>query len=145
MPPSAAVRGMKRSLIRSNDVFSADAIAAPPTALTVTDGLPPPPVPEFIPVPLRYRKDGWTPERQRRYVAALAETGHLGKAARAVGMTEQSAGKLRRRPGAASFAAACMAAYRAPRRRWMLARLAATDPRQFERFKSFFPLGSGNL
>ncbi len=89
---------------------------------------------DFDPVPVRRRRDGWTPERQRRYVAALFETGHGGKAARAVGMTEQGAAKLRRRPDAASFARACEAAYRAARRRWAPARLASTSRRFAERF-----------
>lgn len=89
---------------------------------------------EFDPVPVRRRRDGWTPERQRRYVAALFETGHGGKAARAVGMTEQGAAKLRRRPDAVSFARACEAAYRAARRRWAPARLASTSRRFAERF-----------
>jgi hypothetical protein len=89
---------------------------------------------QFTPVPVRRRRDGWTLERQRRYVAALFETGHKGKAARAVGMTEQSAAKLLRRPDAASFARACEAAYFAARRRWALARLASTSRRFAERF-----------
>jgi len=130
--------------IRSTDV-SGEAVASPSKGQHLLRGLPPPIVPEFTPVPLRYRKDGWTPERQRLYVAALAATGHFGKAARAVGMTEQSAGKLRRRPGAASFDAACIAAYRGARRRRLWARFAAASPRQAERFRTFFPLGSGNL
>ena len=79
----------------------------------------------FTPVPLRYRHDGWTPERQRLYVIALARTGHAGKAARAVGMTEQSAAKLRRRPEAAAFDALCNSAYRFARRRWATVRLEA--------------------
>jgi len=90
--------------------------------------------PDFDPVPLRHRRDGWTPERQRRYVIALFETGHMGKAARAVGMTEQSAARLRRRPDAACFARACEAAYGAARRRWAQARLASTCRRFAERF-----------
>lgn len=49
---------------------------------------------EFTPVPVRARHDGWTPERQRLYVAALAETGHGGKAAARVGMSEQSTRRL---------------------------------------------------
>ena len=56
------------------------------------------------------RHDGWTPERQRRFVALLAELGGVAAAARAVGMTPQSANRLRRRAGAESFAAACDAA-----------------------------------
>ena len=133
---------MDRDSIRPPDAASADAFGPPFAPATPPGPAPPFAVPEFTPVPLRYRKDGWTPERQRNYVVALAETGHLGKAARAVGMTEQSAGKLRRRPGAASFDAACMAAYLGARRRWTMARLAAASPRHAERFRSFFPLGS---
>ena len=95
---------------------------------------------QFEPVPFRHRRDGWTPERQRRYVAALFETGHMGKAARAVGMTEQSAGKLRRRPDAASFARACEAACRAARRRWAQARLAATGRSRAGRFGCSSPM-----
>ncbi|MEA3011959.1 MAG: hypothetical protein QOD42_504 [Sphingomonadales bacterium] len=87
---------------------------------------------DFDPVPVRARRDGWTPERQRRYLVALLETGHGGKAARAVGMTEQGAARLRRRPDAASFAGSCVAACRAARRRWARARL--TSGRGAERF-----------
>jgi hypothetical protein len=93
----------------------------------------------FTPVPVRRRSDGWTPERQRLYVIALFETGHLGKAARAVGMTEQGAARLRRRPDAASFAHACHAAYSAARRRWAMARLASTSPKFAGRFDFSFP------
>ena len=97
---------------------------------------------DFTPVPVRYRNDGWTPGRQRRYVVALFETGHLGKAARAVGMTEQSAARLRRRPDAIPFDRACAAAYASARRRWALARLASTSPRLAERFGYSLPQGS---
>ena len=61
-------------------------------------------VPPFVPVPLRARVDGWTPERQARFVGMLAETGSAAEAARCVGMGRESAWRLRRRPGAASFA-----------------------------------------
>lgn len=76
-------------------------------------------LPAFTPVPLRARSDGWTPERQLHYVAALAGGARMAAAARAVGMTEQSASRLRTRPGAESFARACTAAWRlgAPHRR----------------------------
>ena len=73
----------------------------------------------FTPVPLRYRRDGWTPERQRAYVAILRRTGLAGEAARAVGMTQRSARRLRRRPEAAAFDAACADAHGAARARWM--------------------------
>jgi len=98
--------------------------------------------PDFTPVPVRYRKDGWTPERQLLYVAVLARTGHAGKAASAVGLTEQSAAKLRRRPDAASFDAACTAAFLGARRRWAQARLASRRGRGVGRFGIYSPLGS---
>jgi hypothetical protein len=62
--------------------------------------------PEFTPVPLgRVRHDGWTPERQRRFLMALAAMGTVDSAARAVGMSRISAYKLKAREGAESFAA----------------------------------------
>lgn len=71
--------------------------------------LPTPP-PEFTPVPLRARRDGWTPERQFGYLVMLAECGHHGRAAKAVGMSQQSAARLRRRPEAEAFDRLCSAA-----------------------------------
>ncbi|HYE27946.1 MAG TPA: hypothetical protein VEA61_06915 [Allosphingosinicella sp.] len=71
-----------------------------------------PPAPEFDPVPLRRRVDGWTPERQRAYVEHLAETLCPETAAALVGMSAESARQLRRRPGAEGFNAACDAALR---------------------------------
>jgi hypothetical protein len=64
-------------------------------------------LPAFTPVPLsRSRRDGWTAERQRAFIAALAERGVVGAAARSVGMGATSAYNLRRRAGAESFAQA---------------------------------------
>ncbi|MGK6355267.1 hypothetical protein ACMGDH_08560 [Sphingomonas sp. DT-207] len=61
----------------------------------------------FTPVPLgRIQHNGWSPQRQRNFIAALAAMGSVLHAARAVGMTKQSAYNLRSRPGAESFAAA---------------------------------------
>ncbi|HYE29197.1 MAG TPA: hypothetical protein VEA61_13335 [Allosphingosinicella sp.] len=94
---------------------------------------------------MRHRRDGWTPERQRRYVALLAATGHAGKAARGVEMTEQSAARLRRRPDAASFGRACELAVQSARRRWREARLAAARASPPRRFGFFNPLGSRTL
>jgi len=99
----------------------------------------------FTPVRLRHRRDGWTPERQRRYVALLAATGHAGQAAQAVGMTEQSAARLRRRPDAASFARACEFALQSARRRWREARLGSSRPAHAERFGFSKPRGSRTL
>ena len=52
-------------------------------------------VPPFLPVPLRARADGWTPERQARFIGLLAETGSVAEAARRVGMGRESAWRLR--------------------------------------------------
>ncbi len=71
-------------------------------------------VPAFIPVSLRGRRDGWTPERQANFLGALAVSGLVGEAARHVGMSRESAYRLRRRPGAESFAAAWDSALGAP-------------------------------
>lgn len=63
--------------------------------------------PKFTPVPLtRIRHDGWTPERQKKFLIALSVTGTVDSAAKAVGMSRISAYNLRDRPGAESFAAA---------------------------------------
>ena len=61
-------------------------------------------VPPFLPVPLRARADGWTAERQARFIGLLAETGSVAEAARRVGMSRESAHRLRRHPRAGSFA-----------------------------------------
>jgi hypothetical protein len=79
----------------------------------------------FAPVPGRARKDGWTEERQRRFVDLLAAGAGPSEAAAAVGMTKQSAFALRRRAGAEGFAAA-----------WDFARArrsGARRPRGYER------------
>jgi hypothetical protein len=64
-------------------------------------------IPHFTPVPLaRSRKDGWTPARQRIFLAALATTGLVSRAAKAAEMGVTSAYNLRKRKGAESFVAA---------------------------------------
>lgn len=61
----------------------------------------------FTPVPTAStRHDGWTPERQRRFITALAAMGVVAAAARAVGKSATAAYKLRDRPHAADFAGA---------------------------------------
>ncbi len=61
----------------------------------------------FTPVPLaRKRANGWSAERQRRFVLALSVMGAVGTAARAVGMGRASAYRLRERSGAEGFAEA---------------------------------------
>ena len=71
----------------------------------------------FEPVPVRPRRDGWTPEKQRAFIEALADTGLVREAAARVGMTEQSASRLRRRADARAFDIAWEAAARANARR----------------------------
>jgi hypothetical protein len=68
--------------------------------------------PDFDPVRLRARHDGWTPEKQREFIETLADTGMVREAAARVGMTEQSASRLRRRADAAAFDVAWEAALR---------------------------------
>lgn len=75
-------------------------------------------LPWFEPVPLaRSRKDGWTPARQRIFLAALLTTGLVSRAAKAAGMGTTSAYNLRKRKGAESFAAAWDQVERAARER----------------------------
>jgi hypothetical protein len=58
---------------------------------------------DFGPVPVKYRHDGWVPERQRAFIEALADGGCVDRAARAVGMSRNSAYALRRRGDAQAF------------------------------------------
>ena len=52
---------------------------------------------------LRARTDGWTPERQRLFVEALADCGSVTEAAERAGMSKQAAYNLRRHPDAVAF------------------------------------------
>ncbi|MCC6927090.1 hypothetical protein [Novosphingobium sp.] len=61
-------------------------------------------------VPLRQRDDGWTAQRQRDFLEALAACGSVSKAALNVGMSRESAYALRRRADARGFAQAWDAA-----------------------------------
>lgn len=60
----------------------------------------------FTPVVSRRRQGGWTAARQRAFIAALQDGVSVRAAARCVGLSVQSAYKLRERPDADSFAAA---------------------------------------
>ncbi|WP_374407790.1 hypothetical protein [Pelagerythrobacter sp.] len=82
---------------------------------------PPPPrrprprrIPAFHPVPLVPRADGWTPARQAAFIGYLAETRSVLAACRKVSMGRESAYRLRKRHGAAGFAAAWDAALGKP-------------------------------
>lgn len=74
-------------------------------------------VPAFYPVPVRSRHDGWTDNKQAGFLGLLAETGSVLAACELVGMSRNSAYKLRRLPGAESFAAAWDAALGKPIRK----------------------------
>jgi hypothetical protein len=64
----------------------------------------------WVPVRRRPRLDGWTEEKQRRFIEALADTGLVSHAAKAVGMSRESANRLRRSPHGAAFSQAWDAA-----------------------------------
>ena len=64
----------------------------------------------FTPVPVRPRHDGWTHDRQEAFIEALAQTGCVEDAARAVGMSVSSAYALKCRADAQPFRLAWEAA-----------------------------------
>jgi hypothetical protein len=80
-------------------------------ALPPAEDAPPRDLLDFDTVPLRYREDGLTPEKQRAYVEALADTGVAREAAARVGLSEQAINRVRRRSDARSFDRACEAAH----------------------------------
>lgn len=76
--------------------------------------------PVFIPVSMqRSRHDGWTPERQMRFIEVLSVTGQVSTACRAVGISRKSAYKLLERPGAEGFARAWWVALKTGRQRML--------------------------
>ena len=86
-----------------------------PAAAPVPEGAPPPDGYDpadyrWVPVRRRPRLDGWTEEKQRRFIEVLADTGLVSVAARAVGMSRESAYRLRRSAHGAAFARAWDAA-----------------------------------
>ena len=115
-----------RSATAAASVDQPEAAAAPPTsppappaqpsALIIEEDSCAPPQPydpadyRWVPVRRRARYDGWTEEKQRRFIEALADTGQVGLAATAVGMSREAAYKMRRQPHAAAFAKAWDAA-----------------------------------
>jgi hypothetical protein len=62
---------------------------------------------DFEPVPRRPRSDGWNPEVQRAFVAALAITGSERQAAAVVGRAQFGVSQLRKAERNESFLAAC--------------------------------------
>jgi hypothetical protein len=66
----------------------------------------------LLPAPQDERHDGWTPERQAVFLRELAATHCVSTAARAVGMSRQSAYKLRHRLQGEPFDIAWSCAFR---------------------------------
>jgi hypothetical protein len=62
--------------------------------------------PESRSRPRNIRRDGWTAERQLGFLAALSQTSNVTRAAHAVGMSRESAYRLRARDPHGLFAAA---------------------------------------
>ena len=54
----------------------------------------------------RIRRDGWTTDRQVKFIIALHKTRSVARAAAAAGMSRESAYRLRDRPGHSDFARA---------------------------------------
>lgn len=77
-----------------------------PASVGPTDAL------DFAPAPLRERQDGWTADRQRAFVTAIADSGCISQACRVVGVSPQSAYRLRHHPKGKAFAIAWDAALR---------------------------------
>ena len=62
---------------------------------------------DFTPVPRKTaRSDGWTPERQRAFIAALSATGSKRRAALAIGMSPYGVDQMLKHKAAGSFRAA---------------------------------------
>ena len=57
----------------------------------------------FDPVQLRVRRDGWTADKQIRFIEALAGSKCVDEACRQVGMSDTSAYRLRNRPCGGPF------------------------------------------
>ena len=91
-------------------------------------------LPAFHPLPCA-RHDGWTAARQADFIGMLVETRSVAKAARAVAMGRESAYRLRRRAGAAGFAAAWDTALGVAHDAVDLASTKATGLAPYERMK----------
>lgn len=87
------------------EILPPDGIDPPPTSSSFAPDLPPDLV--FTPVPRRAkRSNGLTPERQRIFIAMLAQCGSVQTACKAVGCSTHAVYHLRNSAGAESFAAA---------------------------------------
>ena len=78
--------------------------------MTTTKHEPQTPALAFTPVPIRHRRDGWTPDKQTGFIEALSQCGCVDEACARVAMGRASAYALRARMDAGSFRAAWDAA-----------------------------------
>ena len=92
---------------------------------------------DWVPVLKKRRKDGWSPDRQRAFIEALADSGSVATAAQRVGMSVSTAYRLRRSPGAEAFDRAWSAAIDAASKKLLDAAferaLVGTDEPVFDR------------
>lgn len=92
---------------------------------------------DWVPVLKKRRKDGWSPDKQRAFIEALADSGSVATAAMSVDMSESSAYRLRRSPGAEAFDRAWSAAIDAASKKLLDAAferaLVGTDEPVFDR------------
>jgi hypothetical protein len=89
----------------SDKIAMDESLRLPPRLAAILEDLPLEEL-AFTPVPVRPRSDGWTPARKLAFIFRLALLGGVAAAAKAVGMSRESAYRLRGHPRAASFAAA---------------------------------------
>lgn len=71
---------------------------------SASDPDPAPQLADYQPAQLRPRHDGWTAERQRRFLTVLAETGSISMACARAGVSSRSAYRLRAHSQGAAFA-----------------------------------------
>ena len=92
---------------------------------------------DWVPVLKKRRKDGWSPDKQRAFIEELADSGSVVTAAMSVNMSESSAYRLRRAPGAEAFDRAWGAAIDAASKKLLDAAferaLVGTDEPVFDR------------
>jgi hypothetical protein len=96
------------------------------------------------PKPNKIRRDGWTAERQLRFLDTLVRTRSVTRAARAAGMSRESAYRLRRRKDNSLFAAAWDRALEghklgslSPRRRGSTGQISRANPPKVTKWKKW--------
>jgi hypothetical protein len=109
-PPAFVETSANRSAAAETAASTANALATTDDAETPTPIHYDPAEYRWVPVRRRPRTDGWTEEKQRRFIEVLADTGRVSLAAKAVGMSRQAAYELKRSAEGAAFSRAWDAA-----------------------------------